>query len=152
MQFVEHWKTSTTLQNNLEILRKALDLINGHKKSPQPYHSGPEIGKEKQIAAVAAMPNSEQVNTNVQALSIDEANNLWNQAKILNIAINPDPSTLHDTQIEQTKRLNFDQLARFGSVDEDFEDFIFDTGLTTGMDLDMAYDINSFLQAQRYRD
>ena len=152
MQFVEHWKTSTTLQSNLEILRKALDLIHARKKSPQPYHSRSGSSKGKQIAAVANMTDSEEVNTDVQALSSDEANNLWIQTEILGIAVDPDPSALHETQIEQTKRVDFDHLAGFDNMDENFEDFIFDTGLTTEMDLDMAYDINSFLQAQLHRD
>jgi hypothetical protein len=148
MQFVEHWKTATTLQGNLEILRKALDLIHARKTSTQPYYSRPESSRGKQIVAVANMSDSEEVNTNIQALSSDEANNLWIQAEISAMTVDPDPSALENTQIEQTKTIDFDQLAGFGHTDENFEDFIFDTGLTTEMDLDMAYDINSFLQAQ----
>lgn len=152
MQFVEHWKTSTTLQGNLETLRKVIHLIHARKKSPQPYHSRPESSKGRQIAAVANMTDSREVNTNVQAPSLDEASNLWIQNEILGIAVDPGPSDLRDTQIEQTKRLDLDQIAGFGNVDENFEDFMFDIGLTTEIGLDMAYDINSFRQAQVCRD
>lgn len=148
LQFVEHWKTATTLQGNLEILEKALDLIHARKTSPQSYSSRSEVSKGKQVSAVANMMASGEVNKDLQAMSLDEANNLWIQTETEGIAVEPDLSALQGIPIEQTKGLEFDQLGEFGYTDENFEDFIFDTGLTTEMDLDMAYDINSFLQAQ----
>ena len=148
LQFVEHWKTATTLQGNLEILEKALDLIHARKTSPQSYYARSETSKGKQIAAVANMMASGEVNKAFQAMSSDEANNLWIQTETEGIAVDLDPSALQETQIEHTKGLDFNQLAGFDYTDETFEEFIFDTGLTTEMDLDMAYDINSFLQAQ----
>lgn len=151
MQFVEHWKTSTTLQDNLEILRKSLDFIHARKTSPQAYYSRFESGNGNQIAAVANMTNSE-VEANGQPLSSDEGNSLWMQTDILDIAVDPGSSAQHNSQMQKAQRPYVDQFTAFGNVDENFEDFIIQTGLTTEMDLDMAYDINSFLQAQLYRD
>ncbi|CZR69254.1 uncharacterized protein PAC_19154 [Phialocephala subalpina] len=148
MQFVEHWKTSTTLQGNLEILKKSLDFIHARKTLPQPSFPRSGSSKRKQIATISNMASSEEVNTSVQALSSDEANNSWIHTEIPGLPVHLDHSASHDTHIEQTRRLDFGQLAGLGDVDENFEDFMFDTGVTMEMDLGMAYDINNFLQAQ----
>ncbi|PVH69791.1 hypothetical protein DL98DRAFT_438288 [Cadophora sp. DSE1049] len=148
MQFVDHWKTSTTLQDNLEILRKSLDFIRARKTSPQAYYSRFDGGHGNQTVAVANMTSSEEVEADRQPLSSDEANSLWTQVDNLDMAVDPGSSIRQNPQMDKVQRPYFDQFAAFGNADEDFEDFIFQTGLATETDLDLAYNINNFLQAQ----